>query len=174
MFGNHFLECLLWLVCVGSGSEFVSVVNATNDEFFIHLYCEDGVPFFELFVPTIVRVAIGKDELFSHAVATAKDDCAAFPIYARVVALKPVVSEVDVLLAEICNCEVDVFAVVSNRHREFYELRDIPALIAGSISVIDRNGNKRLSRVEFMLLDVHLIDARFWYNHCRSGLSCLA
>ncbi len=164
MFWYHFFECSFQLIRIGGSSEFVGMMDAMDDEFFIHPYCEDGIAFLEFFIPTIVRISIGKDELFSHAVAATKDNCAMFPVYARVVAFKPVVSEVDVLLSKVRDREVDALAVLSNCHREFYELGDVPALVAGSVGVIDRDGDERLLRVKVMFFNVCLID----------GASCTA
>ncbi len=50
-------------------------------------------------------------------------------------------SKVNVLFSEVRHSEVDVLTVFSNRHREFHKLCDIPALVAGSVGVIDWNGN---------------------------------
>ncbi len=113
VFGNHFFEGLLRLVCIGCSSEFVSMMDAADDEFFIHSYRKDGVAFLEFFVPTVIGVVVGERssgvvvgeyELFSHAVAASKNDRAVFPVYAWVVALEPVVSKVDVLFSKVRDC----------------------------------------------------------------------
>ncbi len=90
---DHFFEGFLWLVRIGGGRKFVGVMNTSDDEFFIHSYGEDGISLFEFFIPTVVGVCIREDELFSHAIAATEDDRATFPVYARVVALEPVVAE---------------------------------------------------------------------------------
>ncbi len=56
IFGNHFFECSFRLIHVCSGGEFVSVVDAANDEFLIHSYGEDGISLLEFFVPFVVGI----------------------------------------------------------------------------------------------------------------------
>ncbi len=116
MFWHHFLQSLLRLVCVCGGSEFVGMVNTPDDEFLIHSYGENGVSFLEFFVPTIIGVGIGEDELFSHAVAATEDDRAAFPVYTQVVALEPVMPEVNILLPKVRDYQVNSFSVFANHH----------------------------------------------------------
>ncbi len=106
----------------------------------------------------VVGISIGEYELFSHAAATAEDDRAVFPVHTRIMVFEPVMSEINVLLSKVHYGEVNAFAVFSNHHWEFYELCDIPALVAGSIGVIDQDGNKHLFHVEVVFLDVCLID----------------
>ncbi len=69
----------------------------------------------------------------------AEDNRATFPIYTRVVAFEPIMSEVNILLTKIHYRKVNTLAMSSNCHQEFYELCDIPALVAGSISIVDRD-----------------------------------
>ncbi len=164
MFQDHFFERLLGFVSIGGGGEFISVMDAADDEFLIHLYCKDGVAFLELFVPTITGVVVGEDELLSHAVAAAEDDRPVFPVHTRVMAFEPIMSEVYVLLAEVCYGEINAFVVISDHQGELYKFGDVPALIAGSVGVVDWNGDERLLCIEVVLLDVCLID----------GASCTA
>ncbi len=123
------------------------MMDTVNDEFFVHSYGEYRIAFFEFFIPTIVGIVVREYELFSHAVAAAEDNCAAFPVHTRVMAFKPIMPEVDVLLAEVGYGEVDSFSMISDGQAEFDELGDVPALIAGSVGVIDWNRNERLFRV---------------------------
>ncbi len=58
MLGNHLLEHFLRFFRVSGHGEFVGMVNATNDEFFIHSYREDGVTLLEFFVSSIVGVVV--------------------------------------------------------------------------------------------------------------------
>ncbi len=50
-------------------------------------------------------------------------------------------SEVDVLFSKVHDCEVDLFVVFADCEREFDEFSDIPTLIAGSVSIVNRYGN---------------------------------
>ncbi len=81
-----------------------------------------------------------------------------FPVYAWIMALQPVVSKVNILLSKIGYGEIDMFAMLSNRHREFHKLCDIPALIVGSVGIVDRYGDQCFLHVELMLFNIHLID----------------
>ncbi len=101
MLRDHFFECLLRLVSVGGSGEFVGVMDASDNEFFVHSYGEDGIAFFEFLIPTVVGIVIREYELFSHAMAAAEDDRAALPVHTRIMALEPIVSEVYVLLTEV-------------------------------------------------------------------------
>ncbi len=101
---------------MGSGSEIVGMMYGAYDQFFFHSNCEDGIAFLEFFISMIVGVSIGEDQSFSHAVTVAEDDHSAFSVYARVVALQPVMPEVNVFLAKVHYCEVDPLAMFSNCH----------------------------------------------------------
>ncbi len=116
MFRDHFFEHPFRLVHVHGSSEFVGMMDAADDKFFIHSYSEDGVALLEFFVPTIIGVSVGEYELFSHAVAAAEDDCAAFPVHTRVMVFEPVMSEVNVLFSKVRDHEVNSFSVFSDCH----------------------------------------------------------
>ncbi len=128
MFWDHFFEHQLWLFCMGCCCQIIGMMYCANNQFLFHLHCEDGVAFLKFFIPTVVRVSIGENKLFPHAVAAAEDNRAAFPVYARVVALEPIVSEVNVFLSKVRYGEVNTLPVFPDYHREFHELGDIPAL----------------------------------------------
>lgn len=59
MFGHQLFEGLLGLFGVSLGCQVVGMVHSANGDFFVHSYREDGVSFFELFVPSVIGVHIG-------------------------------------------------------------------------------------------------------------------
>ncbi len=50
-------------------------------------------------------------------------------------------SKVDVLLSKVRDCQVNSLVMFANRHRELDEFSDVPALVAGSVGVVDQYGN---------------------------------
>ncbi len=81
-----------------------------------------------------------------------------FPVYARVMALEPVMAEVKVLRSEVGDREVDAFVMLSDRQGEFDKLCHVSALIAGSIGIVHWYWYRCLLCVKLVLLDVCLID----------------
>lgn len=106
----------------------------------------------------IVRVRVREVEMIPDAVTSAEYDHAGFPVDQRVMALQPVVPQVDVLGAKVSDGKVDVLAVAANHYSEFDELGDITCLVAGSISVVYWNGNNSFLGVKLVFLDVCWVD----------------
>lgn len=73
-------------------------------------------------------------------------------------ALKPVVSEVDVFRSEVRDREVNAFAMFSDCEAEFDKFGDVPALVAGPIGVVDQDWYYSLLRVKSMFLDIRAVD----------------
>ncbi len=59
---DHFFECLFWLIRISSSGEFVSMMNAANDEFLIHSYGEDRLALFEFLIPFVIGIGVGQTE----------------------------------------------------------------------------------------------------------------
>ncbi len=91
-----------------------------------------------------------------------KDDIAGLPVDTRVVALKPVMSEVYVLCSEVGDGEVDVFPVFPDGHPEFSDFGDVSAFILGSIGIIDGNRGGHFLGFKLVFLYVGMVD-------CASG-----
>ncbi len=158
MFWDHFFKHLLQLVSVGGGSEVIGMMHGTNDEFLFHSDSKNGITVFEFFIPSVVWIGIRKFEVVLDAVASSKDDRAHPPVHTRIMAFEPVVPEVYVFLPKIGDCEVDALMVFANCQTEFNEFCDIPALVAGPVSIVDQNGYYSLLRVDLMFEYVGTID----------------
>ena len=57
-----------------------------DNDLLLHVYSEDSVSFFELFVPPVIRVSVGEWEWILGTLAMTEDDHASLPVNNWVVA----------------------------------------------------------------------------------------
>ncbi len=77
---NHFFECFLWFFSIGCGGQFVRVMHCVDHELFFHADGEDGVPIFEFFIPSVVRVRVRYVKLIAGTLTATKDDQLCLPV----------------------------------------------------------------------------------------------
>ncbi len=89
-------------------------------------------------------------------------------------ALQPVVAQVDVLHAQVRDGKVDAFYMPLDRHTCFDVFGDVPACVAGTISIVNGDQYVDLPSREFVLLDEASIDgaARAAAIQESSGAQC--
>ncbi len=66
---DYFLERLGPLFCICFGREVIGMMSAYVDGL-RKVYCENGFPFFQLFVPLVIRISVGKDKWSFVALAS--------------------------------------------------------------------------------------------------------
>lgn len=107
---------------MGFRGEVIGVVHGAKNQLLLHSYSEDSVSFLQFFVPVVIRVRVRQFEGGFDALTVSEDYTPVFPIDQGVVALQPIMPEINVPFSQVGDGEVDSLLMSPNSETEFYEL----------------------------------------------------